>query len=183
MSFTGARMAIWACWSRNPERAWRLVTSACNRTAYRPGRAIVPVFLCPAVRGRRGVFLRNAGAFDRARGVRFSFCVTRDSCARRAGGVVFPAERGFLCPSADGRGCSFPLAGKNQRATGGSQSETAPWLPPAPSPLGLGAKPPAARGDRLPRGGGLEQLWVSRSLSAGWRAAPVGRPRCMRVAA
>ena len=133
MSFTGARMAIWACWSRNPERAWRLVTSACNRTAYRPGRAIVPVFLCPAVRGRRGVFLRNAGAFDRARGVRFSFCVTRDSCARRAGGVVFPAERGFLCPSADGRGVLFHSRERTKGRPGTanlSQHHGCPRIPP-----------------------------------------------------
>ena len=55
-------------------------------------------------------------------------------------------------------GRSFPLAGKNQRATGGSQSETAPWLPPGPSPLGLGVEPLVARGYSLPRGGGLERL-------------------------
>ena len=138
MSFTGARMAIWACWSRNPERAWRLVTSACNRTAYRPGRAIVPVFLCPAVRGRRGVFLRNAGAFDRARGVRFSFCVTRDSGARRPGGVDFAAERGFPCPSADGRGVLFHSRERTKGRPGDSQSEPAPWLLRAPSRLAWG---------------------------------------------
>ena len=81
------------------------------------------------------------------------------------------------------RGCarrSFPLAGKNQRATGGSQTETAPWLPPDPLPLGLRAEPPAARGYWLPRGGGLERLEVLCLSSAGGRAAPVGRPRCAR---
>ena len=43
-------------------------------------------------------------------------------------------------------GCSFPLVGKNQRAPGGSQTETAPWLPPDSSPLGLGAEPLVERG-------------------------------------
>ena len=53
---------------------------------------------------------------------------------------------------------------------GDSQSEPAPWLPPDPSSLGLGAQPPAARGYRLPRGGGLERLWVLCLLSAGDQA-------------
>ena len=65
---------------------------------------------------------------------------------------------GIFCPLHGQAGCSFPLAGKNQRAPGGSQSETAPWLPPGPSPLGLGVEPLAARGYSLPRGGGLERL-------------------------
>ena len=39
---------------------------------------------------------------------------------------------GIPCTSVDVGGCSFPLAGKNQRAPGGSQYETAPWLPPGP---------------------------------------------------
>ena len=77
--------------------------------------------------------------------------------------------------------CSFPLAGKNQRATGGSQIEPAPWLPPDPSSLGLRAEPLAVRGYWLPRGGGLERLGVLCQLSAGGRAAPVGCPRCARV--
>ena len=54
--------------------------------------------------------------------------------------------RGSFARCAGKQGCSFPLAGKNQRATGGSQSETAPWLPPDPSSLGLGEKHHAARG-------------------------------------
>ena len=87
---------------------------------------------------------------------------------------------GFLCPWRGRAGRSFPLAGKNQRAPGGSQSETAPWLPPGPSPLGLGVEPLVARGYSLPRGGGLERLGVLCLLSAGGRAAPVGRPRCAR---
>ena len=66
--------------------------------------------------------------------------------------------RGSFARGAGKRGCSFPLAGKNQRAPGGSQSETAPWLPPAPSPLGLGVEPLVARSYSLPRGGGLERL-------------------------
>ena len=85
---------------------------------------------------------------------------------------------GILCPWHGHAGRSFPLAGKNQRAPGGSQNETAPWLPPDPSPLGLGTEPHVERGYSLPRGGGLEQLWMLRQLSAGGRAAPVGRPRC-----
>ena len=97
------------------------------------------------------------------------------------GPLAAPAGAWFLCTSADVRGCSFPLAGKNQRATGGSQIETAPWLPPDPSSLGLGVEPPAARGYSLPRGGGLERLGVLCLLSAGGRAAPAGRPRCVRV--
>ena len=44
-----------------------------------------------------------------------------------------------FCPSRGHGGCSFPLAGKNQRAPGGSQYETAPWLPPDPSPLNVSA--------------------------------------------
>ena len=87
---------------------------------------------------------------------------------------------GILCPWHGHAGRSFPLAGKNQRAPGGSQNETAPWLPPDPSPLGLGTEPHVERGYSLPRGGGLEQLWMLRQLSAGGRAAPVGRPRCAR---
>ena len=54
--------------------------------------------------------------------------------------------RGTFARGAGKRGCSFPLAGKNQRAPGGSQYETAPWLPPDPSPLGLGAEPHVERG-------------------------------------
>ena len=50
-------------------------------------------------------------------------------------GASLPAVRSFPCTSADVRGCSFPLAGKNQRATGGSQIETAPWLPRPPRRL------------------------------------------------
>ena len=100
--------------------------------------------------------------------------------ARARGVLSLDVEGLFPCTSADVGGCSFPLAGKNQRAPGGSQSETAPWLPPGPSPLGLGAEPLVARGYLLPRGGGLEQLGVLRCSSAGGRAAPVGRPRCAR---
>ena len=88
--------------------------------------------------------------------------------------------RGSFARGAGKRGCSFPLAGKNQRATGGSQTEPAPWLPPDPSSLGLRTEPHAARGYWLPRGGGLERLEVLCLLSAGGRAAPVGRPRCAR---
>ena len=87
---------------------------------------------------------------------------------------------GIFCPWHGHAGRSFPLAGKNQRAPGGSQIETAPWLPPDPSSLGLGTEPHVERGYSLPRGGGLEQLWMLRQLSAGGRAAPVGRPRCAR---
>ena len=53
---------------------------------------------------------------------------------------------GIFCPLRGQAGCSFPLAGKNQRATGGSQSEPAPWLLPNPSPLGLNAKPHVEQG-------------------------------------
>ena len=80
--------------------------------------------LSVAAPGGAGVFARGAG--------------------RRA--LLLMRGVGFLCTSADVRGCSFPLAGKNQRATGGSQIETAPWLPPDPSSLGLGEKHHAARG-------------------------------------
>ena len=55
---------------------------------------------------------------------------------RGQGGRSFSLGRVvFSCTYADVVGCSFPLAGKNQRATGGSQSEPAPWLPPAPRRL------------------------------------------------
>ena len=104
--------------------------------------------------------------------------VGRPRCARGGGPLAAPDGAGILCPWR-GRGRrSFPLAGKNQRATGGSQTETAPWLPPDPSPLGLGVKPHVARGYWLPRGGGMRVFGVLCHLSAGGRAAPVGRPRC-----
>ena len=106
--------------------------------------------------------------------------VGRPRCARVGGLLAVPAGRGVPLHIGRCAGCSFPLAGKNQRATGGSQIETAPWLPPDPSSLGLGAEPRAVRGYRLPRGGGLERLGVLRHSSAGGRAAPVGRPRCAR---
>ena len=106
--------------------------------------------------------------------------VGRPRCARGGGPLAAPDGARDFCPLRGQAGRSFPLAGKNQRATGGSQSETAPWLPPGPSPLGLMAKPHVERGYSLPRGGGLERLWVLCLLSAGGRAAPVGRPRCAR---
>ena len=95
----------------------------------------------------------------------------------------FPADEmhGSFARCTGVRGCSFPLAGKNQRATGGSPIEQAPWLPPDPSSLGLGEKHHAARGYWLPRGGGLERIEVLCTLSAGGRAAPEGRPRCAQV--
>ena len=92
----------------------------------------------------------------------------------------FSCAAGLLGPLHGQGRRSFPLAGKNQRTTGGSQSESAPWLPPDPSPLGLGTEPHVERGYSLPRGGGLEQLWMLRQLSAGGRAAPGGRPRWAR---
>ena len=88
---------------------------------------------------------------------------------------------GIFCPWHGHAGRSFPLAGKNQRAPGGSQIETAPWLPPDPSSLGLGTEPHVERGYSLPRGGGLELLWRLRQLSAGGRAAPGGRPRWAQI--
>ena len=106
--------------------------------------------------------------------------VGRPRWARVGGPLAAPAGRGVPLHIHGCAGRSFPLAGKNQRATGGSQTEPAPWLPPDPSPLGLGVKPPVARGYWLPRGGGLEGLWVLCCSSAGGRAAPVGRPRCAR---
>ena len=87
---------------------------------------------------------------------------------------------GILCPMGGQAGRSFPLAGKNQRATGGSQSETAPWLPPDPSPLGLGAEPHVTRGYSLPRGGGLERIWGVMHVVR-WRPGGTGGPPLLRA--
>ena len=92
----------------------------------------------------------------------------------------------FFCPRRGHEGCSFPLAGKNQRATGGSQSVTAPWLPPDPSPLGgLGKTSCCARLITSSRGR-HEGLGVLCHSSAGDRAArgsPSLRARWWAVAA
>ena len=85
MSFTGARTAIWDCWSRRRKGDWRLATSACDRRK-RIGRdeGIVPVFLFGAARACQGWFFRREGAL-----------------ARCAGEVSFFRRVRGLCPSAD----------------------------------------------------------------------------------